>query len=109
MVKLAFALDLCLSNRDDKVLGESLGRNVELNTIPELVLQTDNGVGVTDGSLQEPLGVLGIPWGDHLYVNKRVKYERKTRNPQDRNAKMTMPKEEEEEEEDFNVAKSCHS
>ncbi len=88
MLKLAFALDLCLSNRDDKVLGESLGRNVELNTIHELVLQTDNGVRVTDGSLQKPLGVLGIPWGDHLHINKRVKYESKTRTP--RNRKMQL-------------------
>ncbi len=52
-------LDLGLAERDDVVLAEGLGRQVKLNTIHQLVLQADDGVGVADGGLEQTLGILG--------------------------------------------------
>lgn len=63
---LADALDLGLTERNDKVVllrGLAHGEGLAVH---ELVLEDDDGVGVADGGFEQTLGVLGGPRGDDL-------------------------------------------
>lgn len=63
---LSNTLNLGLSNGDHKVVALGLLRHGEDLAIEQLVLEHTDGVGVADGSLQEPLGVLCTPGSDDL-------------------------------------------
>eukprot|EP00128_Syssomonas_multiformis_P014289 Colp12_sorted_trinity150504_noHs@3256 len=62
----ALALDLGLADGNDEVGGHNLIRDRELNTIHQLVLKNDNRVRITDGGLEETLGILSVVWRHHL-------------------------------------------
>jgi len=63
---LSGALDLGLADgQDEVVLLGSLAHGESL-AVQELVLENNNGVGVTDSSLEQTLGILSAPRGDNL-------------------------------------------
>lgn len=57
---LSLDLYLGLSNGQDKVGPVHFVGYVERDTVHELVLEEDNGVGVADGGLEQTLCVLGV-------------------------------------------------
>lgn len=68
-------LDLGLADLDDKVLGEGGLGHGEGDSVHQLVLEDDHGVGVTDSSLFSRNGIeesvsLRVFWGVHVFATK---------------------------------------
>jgi len=61
---LSAALNLGLSDGEDKIAALSLLGHGEGLTVQQLVLEDNDGIGIANSSLKESLGIFGTPGGD---------------------------------------------
>ena len=64
--RLTLSLDLCLPNGQKKILVEDLLVRVKTDSVQELILHEDDGIGVPDGGFEQSLAVFSVVGADHF-------------------------------------------
>ena len=72
------ALDLSFADWDNKVLGQSLLRDVKGYTVHKLILQHDYRIRIANRRLHQTPCILGRPRGQHLYREGKMDEMQKT-------------------------------